>query len=354
MTIKSLTWALVIATYRREAILPLCLRLAACQTRSPKEIIVVDASPNWQEIREQITQEFLVTYPQIHLTYVQAEQASSATQRNQGIGLSSADVLFLIDDDSLMYPDCAEEIMKVYEADVPEVIKGVGAINVSQPPEMARKWLPTQTTSAVTSSFQSRQSRFRQLAKSLLSTKATYFLPYDEIPPVHTIPPHLYSLNIGVIEVMAGFAMTFRRSILQKERFSEVLRRYAAGEDQDLSYRVSRHGAIVNAVNARLCHLELSSGRLSKYQVAALAALNPSVLQQFYSPNRDRINRRWRQILWHRVLIYLLKDISERNWRFSRMRGVLFALSHLHQIYTKSPDELSDWYPEFQKQFLST
>jgi glycosyltransferase involved in cell wall biosynthesis len=46
---KSLTWALVIATYKREHILLRCLRLAAVQTRLPKEIIVVDASPDYEK-----------------------------------------------------------------------------------------------------------------------------------------------------------------------------------------------------------------------------------------------------------------------------------------------------------------
>ena len=46
---KSLTWALVIATYKRENILLRCLQLAAIQTRLPKEIIVVDASPDYEK-----------------------------------------------------------------------------------------------------------------------------------------------------------------------------------------------------------------------------------------------------------------------------------------------------------------
>lgn len=351
MLIKPLTWALVIATYQREHILPRCLRLAAQQTRAPKEIIVVDASPGWETTRDLIRQQLSASYPHIKLIYVQAKCPSSTAQRNQGIDLSNSDVLFLIDDDSLMYPDCAEEIMRVYEADVDEVIQGVSAIAAPNPPDLEvlnqRQEIPSATLAA-----QPRQTRLRRWVKSLLSTEQTYFLPYDAAYPAHEIPPHLYELNIGVIQVMAGYAMTFRRSILQQERFNEVLERYAAGEDQDLSYRVSRHGAIVNAVNARLCHLEISGGRLSRDKVAALAGLNPAVLQQFYSSDREQTNRNWRKILRQRILIYFLKDLSDKDWRLSRTRGVLFALAHLQTIWAKSPEELLQWYPAFQAQLV--
>src|SRR5262249_34568845 len=94
---QTLTWALVIATYRREHILPRCLRLAAQQTRPPAEVIVVDASPNWEKTRDEILASVAAAHPAIRWAYVAAEQRSSAFQRNQGVRLAGADILFLID-----------------------------------------------------------------------------------------------------------------------------------------------------------------------------------------------------------------------------------------------------------------
>ena len=264
MSVKRLTWSLVVATYKREHILPRCLRLAVKQTRSPKEVVVVDASPDWEKTRAVMVQEFTDHYPQIPLIYVKAEFPSSTAQRNQGIDLTSGDVLFLIDDDSLMYPNCAEEVMKVYEADVDNAIQGVSAIPVPNPPD-ADEFITGQAVQSGITAVKPKQTRLRRFFKTLLATHQTYFLPYDEDYPNRPIPEHLYALNIGRIQVMAGYSMTFREAILRKEHFSEVLQRYAAGEDQDLSYRVSRHGAIVNANNAHLCHLEISGGRLSQF-----------------------------------------------------------------------------------------
>lgn len=344
---ETLTWGLVIATYQRAHILPRCLRLAAEQTRPPKEIIVVDASPDWQTTRQQVRQELAPYWSTIPLTYVQGRQASATIQRNQGIDLATADVLFLIDDDSLMYPDCAEHIMQVYEADRTQAIQGVSAIHVPTPPE---------DLSAPESRLVARppqQTWLRRLAKRLLNTEGSFFLPYDRVAPIHPLPAHLSQQPIAPIQVMAGYAMTFRRQIFQQERFSEVLERYTCGDDQDLSYRVSRHGALVNALEARLCHLAIAGGRLSPYQVAILAALNPAVLQQFYSSHRAYTNRRWRKILQHRIVINLIKEWVDHDWSFSRTRGNWFALGQLRRIYRQSPADLQVWYPQFQQQIIA-
>jgi glycosyltransferase involved in cell wall biosynthesis len=115
MPATALTWALVVPTYMREDVLPRCLRLGAAQTRPPLEI--VDSSPGRKSTRERILREISPLWPGIRWHYVEAERRSITSQRNQGVRAASADVVFLFDDDSLMYPDCAAEIMRVYDAD---------------------------------------------------------------------------------------------------------------------------------------------------------------------------------------------------------------------------------------------
>src|SRR6516162_7553837 len=135
MPANPLTWALVVATYMREDVLPRCLRLGAAQTRPPLEIIVVDSSPGWKITRERVLREIAPLWPGIRWHYVEAERRSSASQRNQGVRAASADVVFLFDDDSLMYPNCAAEIMRVYDADIGRSVVGVNATNVAVPPD---------------------------------------------------------------------------------------------------------------------------------------------------------------------------------------------------------------------------
>lgn len=347
-----LTWSLVIPTYMRAHILPQCLRLAATQTRPPQEVIVVDASPNWQDTRASICAEFEESFPDIKLTYQQARCPSSTIQRNQGVDLATSDVLFLIDDDSLMYPDCAEEIMKVYEADVNEKVLGVSAMHAPEPPS-ARGSIETVDIGASTE-VHPQQTLVRRIFKALLNTQATQFLPYDGEFPCHDVPGELGGVNIGVIPFMTGSSMTFRKKVFETERFNEILQRYAAGEDQDLSYRVSRHGLIVNAIDAQLCHLGIGGGRLSTKIVTVLAALNPAVLQQFHSCDLTIINRRWSAILRRLLLINFLKDLSARDFSFMTTRGVALAIKTLPQIQRRSGDDLIAWYQQFQATLLES
>jgi cellulose synthase/poly-beta-1,6-N-acetylglucosamine synthase-like glycosyltransferase len=116
-------------------VLSRCFALGAAQTRPPLEIIVVDASPGWENTRERVLREIASLWPGIRWHYVEAERRSSASQRNQGVRAASADVVFLLDDDSLMYPDCAAEIMRVYDADSGRSVVGVNATNVAVPPD---------------------------------------------------------------------------------------------------------------------------------------------------------------------------------------------------------------------------
>lgn len=348
---SSLTWGLVMATYKRETILLRCLHLAAAQTRPPVEIIVVDGSPNWEHIRDRAQQEIGDRYPHIRFVYIPAKRPSLTVQRNQGIDLATADVLFLIDDDSLMYPNCAEEIMRVYEADVREQVKGVSAIHVPQPPDLVEPGEEPQPWQQEAAQHP-KQTLLRRIVKSILSPEKVMFLPYEQDHPIHPMPPELEGLNVGTLQSMIGFSMTLRRSVFQLERFNEVLSRYAAFEDRDLTYRVSRHGVLINALDAHLCHLYVSGGRLTPYTVAALTVLNPAFLQRFYGRDIHRLRRQWKWMVSRRIFIYFLKELADQRWSFASTRGALYGLRQLDTIYSKSPQELEEFYPALQAQLI--
>ncbi len=346
------SWALVLCTYRRADVLLRCIGLALGQTRPPSRVVVVDASPDWEATRERVRALVTDRAPDLPLVYVPAERPSSTHQRNTGVELASEDVVFLIDDDSLMYPDCAEEVMRVYETDLDRTIQGVSPIQVPFPPDVPRT-SNEDATDPMAAHAEPRQSALRRAVKALLRTESTYFLPYDAQVPRHPAPRGVDPDSIGIIEVMTGCTMTFRRSAVLRERFAEVLVRYAAGEDQDLSYRVSRHGPIVNAVRARICHLGAAGGRLSHYTVTVVAALNPAVLQRIHSPDIDRVSHQWNEILRKRMVIGLLKDLSARRWSLPTVRGVRRARTLLPEVRRRSPRELETWYPAVQADLVA-
>ncbi len=150
--------------------------------------------------------------------------------------------------------------------------------------------------------------------------------------------------------------MTLRQNfyLFEKERFSEILKRYGAGEDKDLGYRASRHGALVKPLDSKLCHLWISGGRLSPYQVEVLSALNSGVLQQMSSPDRGLVYHRWKRVLWHRLAIAFIKDLQKRDFSFPRTRGMIYALKYIKIAYKMPLDDIGNWYQCLQSDIIGS
>ncbi|MGH3429320.1 MAG: glycosyltransferase family 2 protein [Mycobacteriales bacterium] len=345
MPADALTWTLVVPTYMREDVLPRCLRLGAAQTRPPREIIVVDSSPQWESTRQRVLGEIAPQWPGIRWRYVEAERRSLPAQRNQGICAASADVVFLFDDDSLMYPDCAAEIMRVYDADSRGLIVGVNATNVDIPPDAAPG-----TDASVPNEFRTAKNYgpvARWVRRQLRADEI--FIPYDRsYPPAHPLPSAVAALAVDRWPLGAGWGMTFRREICLAEPFEEMLINYAAGEDSDMSYRATRRGVYVGARHARLCHLGAASGRAPTFVWAVFNMLNPVALHGLYSTDRRRSRMLHRRMLARRVLISAAKDVYYRRWTMPTARGAVVALSMVGTVFRKSERELRSWYPQFQ------
>ena len=344
MPANALTWTLVVPTYMREEVLVRCLRLGAAQTRPPLEIIVVDSSPGWQSTRERVLREIAPLWPGIRWHYLEAERRSSASQRNQGIRAASADVVFLFDDDSLMYPDCAFEIMRVYDADSGRSIVGVNATNVASPPDGSPGTQVSTRTEFTTAKNHGPVARW---VRRVLGAD-DIFIPYDRSSPSHPLPAALAALAVDRWPLAAGWGMTFRREICLAEPFEEMLINYAAGEGSDMSYRATRRGVYVGARHARLCHLGAVGGRAPTFVWAVFNMLNPVALHALYSTDRRRSQKLHRRMLTRRVLISAAKDVYYRRWTMPTARGALIALSKVGTVFSKSERELRAWYPQFQ------
>src|SRR5436305_704813 len=83
-------------------------------------------------------------------------------------------------------------------------------------------------------------------------------------PPAaaRALPAAVRPVGVSRTHSLQGMRMTYRRETIRKEQFDELLRRYAAAGDFDARYRVSRRGALLNALRARLYHARDPSARL--------------------------------------------------------------------------------------------
>lgn len=342
-------WSLVLATYNRPAMLRTCIELAVAQTRPPREVVVVDASNGWEESREAVAA-VLAQHPEIVFEYHQAEQRSLAAQRNQGLRRATADVLFFIDDDSLMYPDCAEEVMRVYEADTAGGLAGVQTNLVTAPPgEMAID--EPRKPSGGFSGPQGMGPVKRWLLRHVLFYQAdAAFTPYTGSYPQWTLPPEVRDLDVVTTPLFHGCRMTYRRDVIAREEFEGALRSWSAAEDLDASYRASQHGAIVTAKRARLCHYESGNARLNHRLVSTIKFANQAFFLRKHAGRRAA--PRYYLKTFRRLFAEIVKDAAGRRWGFPQVRGLLDSLPLSARVFVVGEDRLDSWYVERQERLL--
>jgi glycosyltransferase involved in cell wall biosynthesis len=347
----SLSWSLVVCTYKRGPALRRCIELAMRQTRPPREVVVVDGSPNWQEIRDSVLDGTASKHPEIRWDYQEARIRSLPTQRNQAIDLATSDILFLIDDDSFMYPDCAAEVMKIYEADRQGVVAGVSTMLADRAPDDAGDSTapgPAAADAAPPAGWLGRLSAYfeQQLEVEKL------LLPYDRTYPRYALPDALKALDVAPTHYLHGMRMTYRRGPIQRERFEELLQRYAAGEDLDASYRVSRHGLLVNALRAQLFHARDPSGRVTRFTGNVLVLMNLAVLYRLKGQNPKAMLRALYGRVLKKVCIDVLRDLSRKRVSLPSVRADCFVLGMMGRLLDQDKPALRKWYPTFQNKLI--
>lgn len=343
-----LSWSLIVCTINRREVLEQSLGTAINQTRLPKQIIVVDASDDWEFSKTRILDSLARDYKSIEWIYVDSEQKSLTYQRNAGFKFCKSDVVFFLDDDSFMYPNCAEEIMQVYENDKFQRVGGVSAILAITPPqtllnndqnerkiEPPSKWKPS----------------LAPMYK--LWYQDQLFIPYDGKYHTHDIS-ELASRSSVVSEVLFhGCRMTYRTSVVKEVGgFDEVLIRGAIAEDSDISYRVSRKYALVIATQARIFHEQTKIARINSYKNSMMVILNIVVLFLLNTKGDNEVSFLiYRHVIW-RLLLELIRDSAKPQQGFPHVRGVFQAILYLPKILQMNKNQLRRWYPQFQAHIL--
>jgi GT2 family glycosyltransferase len=338
-----LQWSIVICTLNRFAVLKDALQTVVKQTRPPKQIVVVDSSPDWEKCRAEVLRDLGARHPNMDWIYVGSSIRSLTTQRNIGLGLSSGDVTFFFDDDSFPYPDCAEQILAVYERDTAQVIGGVSAMLSPSPPT---------TLQIDNSTSDNRRYRVAELLASPWD-QHKLFIPYDS---------HYYArstdwLGMGTYvapEVLFhGCRMTFRtHAVREAGGFNEILTRHCFGEDIDISYRVSRKHQLVVATKAWLFHLLAPSARAKKSIQCTLVIVNAVALHLFNVPPSRKRQVTVYLFAFRRLGYELLRDCL-KPWRgFPNARGALRAMRVIGEIRAWSRTTLIANYPGVQLRLL--
>lgn len=346
-----LEWGLVIATHNRSDVLHECLRLSLSQSRLPSEVIIVDSGSDFDRNKILLT-EMQRHNPDLRVIHERAKRPSSSVQRAQGTELALADVLFLIDDDTLMYSDCAETVMAIYESDPDERVAGVGLEPVETPPTGAET--ETQFIGRVAKPRPRISGKIKSYIwrRLFLMSTEEIFLPYDGHYHRPGIPSALQDSTFE-LPLLSGFQMTMRRRVAQEIGYEPIFESYSAFEDLDLSYRASRHGALCLALGARGHHLEAPSGRLKRFQSTFLGATNQAYLVLKHMPDRALAMRRYRRHLRRRLAAEFLKELLSRRWSLPQFRGLLAARRVTGAMFAWDKETLERMYPAVQKDILA-
>ena len=352
------TWSHCIATLNRIDILEQTVRFSVTQTCPPVEIIIVDASDDFASHRTRI-EEIVTTYegPQPRLIYLQAPERSLTRQRNLAIAQATGDILFLFDDDTLMFPDCAEEILKTFAADTGHEIAAAMALNI---PDMPGRVSVGDDGRKVTGGGKAMKTTLREqpviawLWDHLFMMNArSHFIAYDTPrrmgrPDMVRIGP----LNLLQVPLLSGFAMAVRASVARKEPFDQSLLSYSPAEDLDASYRFSRHGINVLIETARIHHFEAAAGRIKRKQAITLGLMN---LAAFVARNSTRPGRDVPAYFLRyarRLVAEFLKDGLSRRFTFPQFRGALAAFLPTIAIFRHDRAGFDDWYLRQQRRVL--
>jgi glycosyltransferase involved in cell wall biosynthesis len=329
---RSLSWGLVVATYNRRDLLVRCVRQALAQTRPPAEIVIVDASTAFEEHESAVRAAVAEHSPTLPVRYERAKRPQQTVQRNQAVQLASSDVLFMIDDDSLMYPACAERIMQVYERPGCEQVVSVMAALHPRPPD----------TALVASEPAEPPSRFFGLASQLSTRlKGDFYPDFAERPhfPIPALGP-----GVHVTENLHGARITVRREVALREPFDEALL-FNAHEDRDAAFRFRGLGVLAEVAEPLICHVEAVRDRGAArrgfvYRGAWL--LNYAYLVQKWCPDRRDLARAY-AIRFARSMLALDFLSSVRTREFHRVLGVDYVRRRLLPRLLQAP---SDKLPE--------
>lgn len=338
---QDVSYSVAIATCDRFPWLVRAVESALRQTVQPLEIIVVDSSDDAKDRRTEFLAHFQGASPR--LLYLTSQVRSSTCQRNAAIDACSGEIVFFIDDDCLMYPDYADQILSVYRADSANQVVGVSGT-------LARCKYSESLQSNVELVLQNRHYR-RDISFGARLwnriNKGPSLYRWKGKPTYAPLPEALAGMGCQLRYELFGGMMAFRRNTIVKERFDPDMLYYVAMEDLDASYRCSFHGLLVNTPHALLYHdHKHSKTRLDHFLRTSIQVTNNALWMLKHSNNDLLTKIRFFFYYFGHFPGALLSDL--RGWplgHFQKSRGVLHGLAVASYIILFIPlPRLSTWY----------
>lgn len=326
---SSNTYDVVVATRDRPDALELSLPLILGQHPPPQQLIVVDSSVESAPVAQVVAS---LHNPRGTDVIVINSEAGLTVQRNAGLRLVTAPIVFFPDDDALWHPGYAEHIMRIFDLDVHRSVGAVGGREVSDLPGLSA---PTAYSLSLSGRLRRGLTPYRARFERKWFPEPVV-LAARELMDRHSFPDWVDFDNVVPVEYITGFRMSFRTAFIATEGFDEDLHRYGLYEDADVSLRAWRGHLVLVDHRATVVHHKSPGGRETGWQDGYFHLLNYAyvVCKHTLPGSKPRL-----QLIpwsWYRFFIYAVRTRSRAS--VQRSHG---ALAGVHAIRTlvRSEDE---------------
>jgi GT2 family glycosyltransferase len=239
----------VVCTLNRPESLKACLSLIEAQTEKPARVIIVDASDDHQKVKAEVMQS---RDPAIQWAFLQSDTKSLPYQRNLGLERVDSPVVLLPDDDSMLHPHAAAEMLAGYRLDDRCEVGGVsGVASGSAPRQHATRQM------AQSRALKDRIQPLRNKLEDRFVPKPFSSYP-RELWGKRSIPSWLDGQRFAPVETIGGYLLSLRSEVIKEHRFDEALGYgigYALHEDMEMSLRLQKLGyLLIAAQRASIFH----------------------------------------------------------------------------------------------------
>lgn len=237
----------VIPTLNRPDTLRQCLALIEAQSVLPARVIIIDASDDHDNVKSKV---LAGRSQEIEYVFLRSPRKNAAFQRNYGLPHVVSDIALFPDDDAMLFPGTAAEILSAYQLDTKGQVAGVSGIAAVRHPLAGAEQLERSRA------LKDRIEPVRNQLENRFMPK-----PFNSYPQSlwkqRDIPSWIDDDRYALIEMTGGLG-SLRAELVKAQGFDDTLGYgigYALHEDQELSMRLQTAGfVLVGARRAPIFH----------------------------------------------------------------------------------------------------
>ncbi|GHA50343.1 glycosyl transferase family 2 [Salinimicrobium marinum] len=313
--------SLIICTYQRPEALKRLLDSVKEQTVLPNQILIIDGSED--DRTGNLFQHD--PFPNLEYYKVDEQQRGLTRQRNFGVEKLRQDVevVFFLDDDTVLDTSYFEEILKTYEKH-PEALGVSGhIINEQEWQQVPEGYKPTESEFVYDNWKRIEGSRFKLRKKlGLPPNVPPGFMPdFSHGYSTGFLPP---SGKTYEVEMLMGGIASYKKGVFEKLKYSTYFEGYGLYEDADFSLKVSKLGKLYVNTNARVEHHHASEGRPNKYNYGKMVVRNGWYVWRVKNPNPTfKARAKWNATSFLLTLIRLSNvfNTNKRKEAFTEATG---------------------------------